>query len=225
MRRIDKRPERPPLDCLAQARRDRDAAGTPPSPKDWSLVTTDCKQLLRGALREDQRGLCCYCTGRVGVDAHTARIEHWAARSVDPGACLDWANLLLACSGAGGVRAGEVVETCDRHRADRALHHHPARPAPPVDAAFRLNRGTAKLVGTTPEAERDIETLNLNADHLVAARRSALDAVRATLERKEGAGVARRLLHQMDGSQSGDLPPFAPLVAQYLRGKVEQRSG
>ena len=35
------------------------------------------KDTLRHSLSAEQRGLCCYCMGRIRPDANSMKIEHW----------------------------------------------------------------------------------------------------------------------------------------------------
>lgn len=64
------------------------------------------KAELRRALVGEQRGLCCYCMGRVRDDATGMKIEHWRCQRRHRDRELDYRNLLAACTGGEGRRGG-----------------------------------------------------------------------------------------------------------------------
>ena len=151
---------------------------------------------------------CCWCEDSAGTD-----IEHIRPKSLYPERTFRWENYLLACAGCNrhkssrfAVLAGESVVDVSRRRGDPIV--------PPV-------RGAAALIdprvedpldylgleivdtflflaceglGRTDEerTEYTIDLLDLNREHLRAARREAYDAYRARLveyrkERDSGA--------------------------------------
>lgn len=57
------------------------------------------KDELRQALVREQRGLCCYCMGRIRADTASMKIEHWGSQARFPGDQLHYQNLLGACLG------------------------------------------------------------------------------------------------------------------------------
>jgi uncharacterized protein (TIGR02646 family) len=60
------------------------------------------KVTLRHALVTEQRGICCYCMGRIHNGPLTMKIEHWRSQSRFPGEQLSYRNLLGACLGGDG---------------------------------------------------------------------------------------------------------------------------
>ncbi len=42
------------------------------------------KDELRAALVKEQRGLCCYCMGRISASSTRMKIEHWRCQSLHP---------------------------------------------------------------------------------------------------------------------------------------------
>ena len=63
------------------------------------------KDDLRNALVSEQRGLCCYCMGRIHNEPTTMKIEHWWCRAHHSGEQLNYRNLLGACRGGGRAAA------------------------------------------------------------------------------------------------------------------------
>src|SRR5947208_3458156 len=60
------------------------------------------KDDLRLTLVIEQRGLCCYCMGRIHNGPTTMKIEHWQCQSRYPNGQLNYRNLLGACPGGEG---------------------------------------------------------------------------------------------------------------------------
>ena len=55
------------------------------------------KDDLRHALVTEQRGLCCYCMGRIRPERARMKIEHWRCQKDHDGEQLNYRNLLGAC--------------------------------------------------------------------------------------------------------------------------------
>ncbi|HQN20060.1 MAG TPA: hypothetical protein PKV86_13000, partial [Syntrophobacteraceae bacterium] len=51
------------------------------------------KAALRQALVREQRGICCYCMGRIRNDSTEMKIEHWRCQSGYPDEQLIYRNL------------------------------------------------------------------------------------------------------------------------------------
>jgi uncharacterized protein (TIGR02646 family) len=83
---------------------------------------------LRTALVGEQKGLCCYCSGRIRADPTAMKIEHWQCQANYPQHQLAYGNLLGACLGGQGQAAS-----------DPALRHPKGQPRPEVEPG---NRGS-----------------------------------------------------------------------------------
>ena len=57
------------------------------------------KDELRRALVTEQRGLCCYCMGRIRAERTSMKIEHWRSQARYPDQQLNYRNLLASCHG------------------------------------------------------------------------------------------------------------------------------
>ena len=64
-----------------------------------------CYPLVRGDLEHMQHGMCAYCEGPAGFDAH---VEHFVQRSVQPQDTFAWSNLFLSCTA--GDRCGKYKD-------------------------------------------------------------------------------------------------------------------
>ena len=92
------------------------------------------KDSLRAMLVNEQRGLCCYCMGRIRSDS--MKVEHWKCQSRFPGDQLDYRNLLGACQGGEGQPRSR--QHCDTRKGDSDLRWNPAvNPEGKFDLVFR----------------------------------------------------------------------------------------
>ena len=69
-----------------------------PAEQTWAKFKTQAQRRnnVKDQLRQDQRGLCCYCENTLIPEDES--VEHFIARSAAPSRELDWANLLLLTS-------------------------------------------------------------------------------------------------------------------------------
>jgi len=255
VRTIDKRSEPP---CLAELRREarriETETGRPSAGDDWNPGA--CGDSVRRSLHDEQGGLCAYCMGRIKPHGYRSelhelggmKIEHWDDRSSHPERMYDWDNLLGVCGGEYRGADG-LVEHCDTSRGSAPLHVNPGTRSPPrPEDAFvfkptpppepdpdrpgpshqRQGMWIHPRVHDSTEA-RDIETLNLNADHLVKNRHAAIEELRLALSKHGSLGeqavrswLRRRIDTATRPGPSG-LPPFAPLIADYVRKKMRAK--
>lgn len=170
---------------------------------------------IRSALWDVQRGRCAYCERRLRDPArpdHGTRIEHFHPQSLvewgsDCALCTRaadgddaptvWTNLLLCCDGS--ERAGSVF-TCDKKKADQHICTRFRNPKTwTAERLVEVERsGEVSAVGGMPAGAADVidTVLNLNAEHLVAARRRVAAALRKTFNaeknRRHGLTSAQR---------------------------------
>jgi uncharacterized protein (TIGR02646 family) len=252
MRTIDKHAE--PA-CLAELRREARRIATetkrPAKGDDWN--PEHCAGSIRESLHDEQGGLCAYCNGRIKPHGYRSefhprggmKIEHWDERSIHPARMYDWENLLGVCGGEYRGSDG-LVEHCDTSRKenDERLHVNPGTRTPPRPEdvfAFKStppdpSAGPARqgvwIHAVDPQGASDIDTLNLNADHLVRNRHSAIEELRLALgrlgrNRNKGETTIRELLRRRLATATTPgprgLPPFAPLIADYVRKKMRAK--
>ncbi len=233
-----------------EAKRIESQTERPPTGDDWNPAT--CAAPIREALHAEQGGLCAYCMGRIKPHGYRSelhrlggmKIEHWRDRSTHPQRMYDWDNLLGVCGGEYRGASG-LVEHCDTSRKAQPLRVNPGTRAPPrPEEAFEFKPTPPSAASTKhsgpnhrgiwihandAEATRDIDLLNLNAKHLVGNRYGAIQEMRRTLARRQSKGEAsiRDLLRKKlaVATQPGPngLPPFAPLIAQYIRKKMRAK--
>ncbi len=205
---------------------------------DWQNLSSGCKEDVRQALHAEQRALCAYCSRRIQpasfhrISAPSGtKIEHHAPRSLHAERMFDWDNLLAVCGGQEHV-GDDVVSTCDTARGNAPLNVHPALPSPPTpERVFEFRRHPPEdqeppfpgvwIHGKTPEAQSDIDVLNLNAEHLVRRRRDAQAQIAQRLA--SAGGNANRIRSILNGAwlacTEGDergLTEYAPMLRSYI---------
>lgn len=172
------------------------------------------KETLRIALVAEQRGLCCYCQSRIRPSPEHMKIEHWQCQDAHPDRQLDFSNLHGACLGGEGRPYRE--QHCDTRKGNDVLCFSVCDPTRPIENKIHF-KGDGRISSDDPAIEHDINgVLNLNLAWLVSNRKAVLTAFQERLARGQRLDPARELA-KWDGSQSGELEPFAQVVVYYLR--------
>jgi uncharacterized protein (TIGR02646 family) len=172
------------------------------------------KETLRIALVAEQRGLCCYCQSRIRPSPEHMKIEHWQCQDAHPDRQLDFSNLHGACLGGEGRPYRE--QHCDTRKGNDVLCFSVCDPTRPIENKIHF-KGDGRISSDDPAIEHDINgVLNLNLAWLVSNRKGVLTSFQERLARGQRLDPARELA-KWDGSQSGELEPFAQVVVYYLR--------
>lgn len=178
------------------------------------------KDELRHALVSEQRGLCCYCMGRVHNGPTTMKIEHWRCQSHHPGEQLNYQNLLGACLGGHGQPPH--LQHCDSHKGDSDLQWNPANAAHHIETRVRYELDGSIRANDTVFEEQLHQVLNLNLPHLKNNRKSILDAVLDWWGREKGrigGPVPReRFVRQREKhiAGNGNLSPYCQVAVWWL---------
>lgn len=177
------------------------------------------KDELRAALVSEQRGLCCYCTGRIRAESISMKIEHWQCQATFPERQLVYGNLLGAC--LGGEGQAEDNQHCDTRKANRNLLWNPATAAHMIESRLRyLADGT--VASTSAEFNDQLNSiLGLNLPNLKNNRKAVLDAVLAWW--REEQPVPLQKLQAQIGRRTdnpSDHQPFSPVAVWFLREKL-----
>jgi uncharacterized protein (TIGR02646 family) len=179
------------------------------------------KDALRGSLVAEQRGICCYCMGRIRAAVGSTKIEHWQSQSRCPLQRLVYSNLLGACMG--NERCRGTDQHCDSYKADKVLSRNPANPSHNVEAIIHF-LADGRIGSSNPVFNNDLDqVLNLNVAVLVNSRKAALRAfqraldMRGTLSRQ----TWERLLGQWKGDAAGgDLMPYCQVIVYWIQKKL-----
>ena len=177
------------------------------------------KDELRMALVVEQKGLCCYCTGRIRAQSATMKIEHWQCQATHPDLQLAYGNLLGACLGGEGKSPDE--QHCDTRKANRDLKWNPANTAHVIEIRLRY-----LVDGTVFSADVDFNTqlnevLGLNLSYFKSNRKAVLDSM---LQWWRGAQPlsSAKVQSQIDRrtSDGAEYQPFSPVAVWFLRQKL-----
>lgn len=176
---------------------------------------------LRESLVEEQRGLCCYCLGRIRPEWGAMKVEHWRCQERYEDHALSYANLLGACLGNEGQP--EHAQHCDTRKGNSDLSRNPANPDHRVSELIRYlgdGRVEAEDAPFNEELER---VLNLNAAKLRNNRRSVVEAFHVSIG-KRGELSRPQLevwLREWSGDDTvGELPEYSEVVAYWLRKRL-----
>ena len=182
------------------------------------------KDDLRHALVTEQRGLCCYCMGRIRPEGGRMKIEHWQCQTQYEDQRLNYRNLLGACLGGHGQPA--KFQHCDTRKGNRHLEWNPADPAHRIETRIRY-----ELDGSIRSDEADFngqlnDVLNLNLPLLKNNRKYLLDAILEWWKREKARihgpvprdGFVRRRDEHIGGD--GELAPYCQVVVWWLEHRL-----
>ena len=182
------------------------------------------KDELRRALVSEQRGLCCYCMGRIRPS--TMKVEHWRCQSRYPNEQLSYSNLLASCPGGEGKP--QYLQHCDTRKGNCDLKWNPADPAHHIEARIRYEPGGSIL---SDDAEFDTqltEVLNLNLPLLKNNRKAFLDGFLEWWKKKgnklQGSALRARIEQERDRRTGGTgvLEPYCQVVVWWLERRLER---
>ena len=184
------------------------------------------KDTLRARLVAEQRGLCCFCGGRIRASQGRMKIAHWLPQTPFPEHQLDYGNLLGACLGNEGQPLEE--QHCDSHQGNNRLSRNPANPDHRIEDFIQfLPDGTItsqdpvlawELGQRRPDGEFEEGVLDLNLSFLRTNRKSSLKAFTEGL-RKRGQlsrPMLENLICQWRGDNPGQLEAYAPVIVYLL---------
>jgi uncharacterized protein (TIGR02646 family) len=181
------------------------------------------KDGLRKSLAKEQCSLCCYCAGRIVAEPNKMKIEHFSCQHAHPNQQLTYANLLGAC--LGGQGRAEDEQHCDTRKGSKTLSKSPASATNIED--FVAYSGDGAIYSDDEPFNKELnEVLNLNSPILKQNRKSTLSAIlegvgkahRGTLSREQWQAYLEK--YQGNGA-TVELPPYAPMVAYYIRKKLK----
>lgn len=182
------------------------------------------KDTLRHALVAEQRGLCCYCMGRIHDGPTTMKIEHWQCQSEHIARQLDYRNLLGACRGAEGQPLH--LQHCDTKKGNSDLKWNPADPAHHIESRLRY-----ELDGSIRSNDNEFDghidnVLNLNLPFLKRNRKGVLDAVLQWWQHQKArlhGPVPRQQLERERNRRiegSGELEPYCQVAVWWIEQRL-----
>jgi uncharacterized protein (TIGR02646 family) len=186
------------------------------------------KDELRDALVSEQRGLCCYCMGRIRPETDSMKIEHWQCRARFPQYQLVYRNLLGACVGGDGQP--RHLQHCDTRKGDADLLWNPAQSTHMIEARIRYGLdGSISSDDATFNTQLN-DVLNLNLPKIRNNRKGVLDGVlqwlKAEKGRLQGPIPRERLRREIDRRTATDkeLAPYCQVAAWWLQKRLARLS-
>jgi uncharacterized protein (TIGR02646 family) len=186
------------------------------------------KDALRHALVSEQRGICCYCMGRLHNEPGTMKVEHWLCQRRHPAEQLNYRNLLGACLGGQGQPSS--LQHCDTRKGDRDLQWNPAEPAHHIETRLRYETD-GSIRSDDPVFDVQLEkVLNLNIQFLKNNRKAIWDAITQwwRLERARLRGPVPRTRFQDErdrqGAGNGQLKPYSQVAVWWLDQRLARMS-
>ena len=184
------------------------------------------KDALRRSLSTEQRGLCCYCMGRIRPDANSMKIEHWRCQERYGADQLRYRNLLGACPGGEG--RPQKDQHCDTRKGSQDLRWNPADGD--RDIALRLSyRVDGGIVSDDQEFDHQLnDVLNLNLPMLKQRRKGVLDAVLEWWKREKrsfpGPVPRGRIEDRRDMYSNGAdiLAPYCQIAVWWLQRRLSR---
>ncbi len=178
------------------------------------------KDELRAALVAEQRGLCCYCMGRIRSGQDTMKVEHWSCQSANPGEQLNYRNLLGACLGGQGQPPN--LQHCDTRKGDQSLRWNPANPNHQIELHIRYEMDGSIRSGDSDFDEQLKQVLNLNLKVLKNNRKAIFDAIQEWWTREKDrlhTRVPRQQIERMReeyAGGTGSLRPYSQVAVWLL---------
>jgi uncharacterized protein (TIGR02646 family) len=177
------------------------------------------KDDLRTTLVGEQKGLCCYCTGRIRAESTAMKIEHWKCQTADPGLQLAYGNLLGACLGGEGKSPSE--QHCDTRKSNRDLKWNPANAAHVIETRLSY-LADGSVVSADADFDKQLnDVLGLNLSYFKSNRKAVLDSVLSWWRAAQPVPTAK-IQNQIDRrtSNCAEYQPFSPVAVWFLRKKL-----
>jgi uncharacterized protein (TIGR02646 family) len=182
------------------------------------------KDELRTHLYSEQRGICCYCLGKIIPEVKYMKIEHFKCQNNYPLDKLKYANLLGACKGGEGQPL--ELQHCDTYKGSKELNYYPpSRDYAIENSIFYGNDGT--IGSTTNDLNTEInEVLNLNIVYLKNNRKAVLDGFKDSLQKHKGElrrSTLERWLNDWQGdSHTDNLKPYCMVIVYWLQKRLNR---
>ena len=156
----------------------------------WNELQNPCKTALKNYLISEQHGLCAYCEcdltlSVTGSDTpRTTHLEHLAPQSKYPELRFSYHNLVTSCDGqlltSKRVKEGESCGHRKENEYDESWFLNPVEDES-VSQYFSFDPQDGSIIAAdtsrTEDAQKMIDTLNLDAPYLRNARLNAKDVL------------------------------------------------
>lgn len=180
------------------------------------------KEDIREALLEEQGNLCCYCLKR--ITKGDMKIEHWKPQHPYVELELVYKNMLGACYGNEGKP--KHLQCCDTYKGNTEITINPLSTSCESFIKFTYD---GRVVSDNVDINRDLnQTLNLNIQSIVNNRKSVIDGVMETLERKYPKqqwtkAIIQKELNKWDSKNpEGKYNEYCQVAVYYLKKRLQK---
>ena len=184
------------------------------------------KNALRKALVNEQKGLCCYCMGKINSNPNEMKIEHWQCQERYSSKELDYGNLLAACPGGEGL--SPRYQHCDTKKGNADLKWNPADPSHSIENRLRYEPDGSIRSDDTMFDGQLCQVLNLNIAKLKNIRKGDFDAVMRWWSNERGkrrGPVPRSIIERKRDRQTpkrGEVKPYCQVAIWLLNQKLKK---
>jgi uncharacterized protein (TIGR02646 family) len=213
LRRIDKGAEPLSLAAWKRAHRNGRYADLPPEER----------HAIRQACTLEQYHLCGYCCDAISGEASDTTNEHVEAQKVAPHRTVDFSNIIASCA---------AQHHCDKAHGSQALPLTPLMAECESELRYKIS---GRVEGLTVRAREAIRVLNLGDTEqankaLVEKRKTMCDALLWTNGMNPDDGLEdddliEIVVADLLQPKAGRLEAFAPVLANIMRARLEERLG
>lgn len=175
---------------------------------------------IRTANTKAQYYLCAYCCCEISGGQADTMNEHVVAQSVDDTRTLDFDNIVASCT---------TRNQCDQSHGSQLLPLTPLMDECETEIKYMLS---GRVFGNTQRAKETIRVLNLGDDErnnisLIGKRKQFIDAMLYAngvdpSEGLEDDELIEIVLEDIQKVEGGKMRPFAPALANVLRGWLQK---
>jgi uncharacterized protein (TIGR02646 family) len=141
-----------------------------PHGQDWrTFMLTACHGDLHQNLRQEQKGLCCYC--ELEVEDGNGHIEHMEPRSRNQARTYDYSNLAISCNGGHTEHCGHYKDNRSGHTWDAGRFLPPHDPQTAGLFEYLLDGSVQATAEDPAKASYLIKYLGLDCSRLTDRRR------------------------------------------------------
>jgi uncharacterized protein (TIGR02646 family) len=184
---------------------------------DYSDIPQELKRLLKQSMIREQKGLCCYCCGRINFES--SHIEHLYPRhlckTLNRKKQTDYKNMCASCNGIIENLSDYEGEFCG-HRKNNWYNQEYF--ISPLDSECEnhfkyTSRGAIHAKDDNKKANEMIRNLALDAYALNEARAAALEAIGYFNDDFDVEEAKKLLVEDLDGN----LPSFSNIVEYFVK--------
>lgn len=179
------------------------------------------KDQLREHLVREQKGVCCYCMGRISIREHLMKIEHWHCQERYRNEQLIYGNMLGAC--LGGEGQPRKLQHCDTRKGQSDLKWNPANPEHHIETRIKYDLDGHIRSDDSQFNNQLNYVLNLNLPLLKNNRKGVLSGVLEWWKANKPLPTSR-IQNKIQRLLCDDnLIPYCQIAIWWLQKKISKR--